>query len=92
MVSEKDRKQVVTQVRHAMLEFGVGDLEKAGQEELNFLVAIGCMVATEFPGGLVTGKLGLRGSGLCEERFEAGFVFLGKEYRDLLHRHKERGI
>lgn len=87
MISEKDRKQVASDVRHAMLEFQIGDLEKSAKDGLNFLTAIGLMVSTEFLGGLVTGNLGL--PRFSKARFEAGFMRLGDPYSNLLSRHKE---
>ena len=55
-----------------MLEFQLGDLKKGMEKaEANFLVAIGLMVATEFLGGLLTDKLGIKGK--SRECFEAGF-------------------
>ena len=87
MISEKDRKQVASDVRHAMLEFQIGDLEKSAKDGLNFLTAIGLMVSTEFLGGLVTGKLGLPGS--SGARFEEGFMRLGEPYSNLLRRHRK---
>lgn len=89
MISKKDRNQVISDVRHAMVEFQIGDLEKSAKAGLNFLTAIGLMVSTEFLGGLVTGNLGL--AGLSEARFESGFMQLGKPYADFLSCHK-RGV
>jgi len=87
MITKEDRDKVIGDVRHALLDFQLGDLEKACAEGLNFLVAIGLMVATEFLGGLVTGKLGLQG--YSRERFESGFAYLGKEYRVMLNNNKK---
>lgn len=89
MITKEDRNRVIGGVRHALIDFQLGDLEKALAEGLNFLVAIGLMVATEFLGGLVTGELGLQGQ--SRERFESGFTYLGGEYEDMLTNQK-RGV
>ncbi len=74
-------------IRHIMLEFQVSDLKKCAQA--NFLVAIGLMTATEFLGGLITGKLGLKGKGMVVCRFEKGFEYLGRPYEELLREKKD---
>ncbi|MBI2832381.1 MAG: hypothetical protein HYX79_09010 [Chloroflexi bacterium] len=73
---------VDSRIRHELLEFQIGDLRKASCAGLNFLSAIGLMVATEFLGGLITGFLGQKGH--SEKNFKAGFKYLGKSYEDLL--------
>jgi hypothetical protein len=87
MITKDDKNKTIAEVCHALLDFQLGDLEKALSQGLNFLVAIGLMVATEFLGGLITGKLGLLGS--SRQRFESGFAYLGKEYGDMLTGHKK---
>lgn len=87
MIPESNRRQVIGDVHHAMIEFQIGDLEKSAKDGLNFLTAIGLMVSTEFLGGLITGNLGLsRHSGT---NFEAGFMRLGEQYSSLFVHHRE---
>ncbi len=77
-------QQAGEQIKHIVLCFQLGDLRQSmsGAVRLNFLAAIGLMVATEFLGGLLTGKLGLSGYSLT--RFEEGFKYLGPKYEMLL--------
>jgi len=79
-----DSSKVTQQVKHVLKEFQIGDLEKC--KGANFLQAIGLMVATEFLGGVITGKLGLDGQSEC--RFEEGFKYLGAKYEDILTKNK----
>lgn len=90
-------QEVESHIRHTLIEFQIGDLEKAMQHaKTNFLVALGLMTATEFMGGLLTGTLGLhkRPKGqtsrqsLEETRFEEGFKNLGDSYQQLLTSNK----
>jgi len=74
--------EVVNKIQHIMLEFQIGDIRKAlWDAKANFLVAIGCVVATEFLGGLLTGTLGVEGG--SKERFIIGFKYLGEQYANL---------
>lgn len=59
-------------------EFQIGDLRKARDAGANFLVAVGCVNATEFVGGIIDGSLGQRGKE--RSRFESGVVLLGPMY------------
>lgn len=79
--------EVKSRIQHEVLEFQLGDLKKAVNNGLNFLAAIGLMVATEFLGGLLTGKLGIESK--SKERFEAGFRYMGEPYAMLLDKNKK---
>ena len=83
------------QTKHIMLDFQIGDLKRCATA--NFLAAIGLMVATEFLGGLLTGKLGQRGwcgkgrdrKSYSQIRFEEGFKYLKGKYGTLLQQNKD---
>lgn len=81
-------QEIREQIEHTVRRFQVGDLRQSmsGPVKLNFLAAIGLMVATEFLGGLLTGKLGL--PRYSQTRFEKGFKYLGPQYETLLQQNK----
>lgn len=83
-------EETTEQIKHILSEFQLGDLHKSmsGPNKLNFLAAIGLMVATEFLGGLITGTLGNKNYS-SRNRFEVGFKYLGPAYETLLKQNKK---
>ena len=79
MFEELTPEDVVPYLDHVILEFQLNDLRKASMDaEANFLVAIGCMNAIEFLGGIDTELLGQEGN--VGDRFMAGIRLLSGEY------------
>ena len=79
MFDELTPEDVLPYLDHVIMEFQLNDLRKASIDaKANFLVAVGCMNAIEFLGGIDNELLGKKNK--VRERFRDGIRLLQGEY------------
>jgi hypothetical protein len=80
---QRDEWTIIDYFQHFIFGFIYHDIERCVEARANYVVALALLSYTEFIGGLISGRLGLKDKGVPTSNFNEALQYFPKEYASL---------